>query len=86
MEKLTTAQRRSPVTAILGPRQCGKTTPAGLFGAGKSTEYFDLESQPAMQRLQNPELVLGSLEGIVILDEIQRMPALFSTLRTCGSA
>lgn len=81
MEKLSTAIGRSPVTAILGPRQCGKTTLARLYGGGKKAEYFDLESQPDLQRLQNPELVLGSLEGLVILDEIQRMPMLFSTLR-----
>jgi predicted AAA+ superfamily ATPase len=81
IEKLTTALRRSPITAILGPRQCGKTTLARLFGSGKGVDYFDLESQHDLQRLQNPELVLGSLEGVVILDEIQRMPILFSTLR-----
>lgn len=81
MQKLSTAMGRSPVTAILGPRQCGKTTLARLYGSDKKAEYFDLESQPDVQRLQNPELVLGSLEGLVILDEIQRMPILFSTLR-----
>ena len=48
---------------------------------GSKAEYFDLESQPDLQRLQNPELVLGSLEELVFLDEIQRMPALFSALR-----
>ncbi len=81
MEKLSTALDRSPITAILGPRQCGKTTLARLFGSGKTAEYFDLESQPDLQRLQNPELVLNSLEGLVILDEIQNMPMLFRTLR-----
>lgn len=81
IEKLSNALRRSPIIAILGPRQCGKTTLARLFGDDKRSEYFDLESQPDLQRLQNPELVLGSLEGIVILDEIQRIPTLFSVLR-----
>ena len=81
IEKLSTALRRSPITAILGPRQCGKTTLARLIQSGKRAEYFDLESQPDLQRLQNPELVLGSLDGMVILDEIQNMPGLFSTLR-----
>ena len=79
--RLPRALRRSPVTAILGPRQCGKTTLARLNGAGKKAEYFDLESQPDLRRLQNPELVLGSMKGIVILDEIQIMPTLFSALR-----
>jgi len=81
MEKLSAALRRSPVTAILGPRQCGKTTLARSFAKGKKAEHFDLESQPDVQRLQNPRLVLGSLEGLVVLDEIQKMPSLFSTLR-----
>jgi predicted AAA+ superfamily ATPase len=81
LEKLSIALGRSPVTAILGPRQSGKTTLARLFGSGKKAEYFDLESQPDVQRLQNPQMVLGALKGIVILDEIQRMPDLFNTLR-----
>lgn len=81
LEKLSAALARSPIAAILGPRQCGKTTLARLFGGDKKADYFDLESQPDVQRLQNPEMVLGSLEGLVILDEIQNMPGLFNTLR-----
>jgi uncharacterized protein len=73
--------RRSPVTALLGPRQCGKTTLARLFGAGRQAIHFDLESQPDQRRLQNPELILGSCQGLVILDEIQVMPELFNVLR-----
>ena len=81
LQQLSTAVRRSPVTALLGPRQCGKTTLARTFGQGRKATYFDLESQPDRQRLQNPELMLGSLEGLVILDEMQVMPALFNVLR-----
>lgn len=81
LERLSTAVRRSPVTALLGPRQCGKTTLARLFPEGKQTTHFDLESQPDLQRLQNPELMLATLEGLVVLDEIQLMPQLFSVLR-----
>lgn len=80
IEQLTTATKRSPVTALLGPRQCGKTTLARMFGEG-NVSYFDLESQPDVRRLQNPELVLGALKGLVILDEIQELPELFRTLR-----
>jgi len=69
------------VTALLGPRQCGKTTLARRFAQGQDAVFFDLESQPDRQRLQNPELVLGSLAGLVILDEIQEMPELFRVLR-----
>ena len=81
LQHLKTAVRRSPVTALLGPRQCGKTTLARFFAEGQETTYFDLESQPDRQRLENPELVLGGLEGIAILDEIQELPELFSALR-----
>jgi len=81
LEQLSTAIRRSPVIALLGPRQCGKTTLAKILGEGKQATYFDLESQPDLRRLQNPELILTSLQGIVILDEIQVMPELFNVLR-----
>ena len=81
LEQLSAAVRRSPVTALLGPRQCGKTTLAGMFGEGRKAIRFDLESQPDLRRLQNPEMMLGSLQGVVILDEIQVMPELFNVLR-----
>lgn len=81
LEQLSSAVRRSPVTALLGPRQYGKTTLARVFAQHRQATFFDLESQPDRLRLQNPELVLGSLEGLVVLDEIQAMPELFSTLR-----
>ncbi len=81
MRQLETALRRSPVTAVLGPRQCGKTTLARLFASQRGASYFDLESEPDARRLANPELVLGRLDGLVVLDEIQRQPALFNALR-----
>jgi len=81
LEQLAQAVGRSPVTALLGPRQCGKTTLAQRFAEGRTARYFDLESQPDRRRLQNPELMLGALEGIAILDEIQEMPELFKVLR-----
>lgn len=81
LAKLEVAVRRSPVTALLGPRQCGKTTLARRFAADRAATYFDLESQPDRRRLQNAELMLGSLGGLVVLDEIQVMPELFNVLR-----
>jgi len=81
LSQLAIAIQRSPVTALLGPRQCGKTTLARMFGEGRETTYFDLESQPDRMRLQNPELMLGSLKGIVVLDEIQEIPELLKVLR-----
>jgi predicted AAA+ superfamily ATPase len=79
--RLDAALRRSPVTALLGPRQSGKTTLARQIQAEQGAVFFDLESQPDRRRLQNPELVLSAMQGLVILDEIQAMPELFATLR-----
>jgi len=81
LRRLTTALKRSPIAALLGPRQCGKTTLAHMFSEGRKTTYFDLESQVDIRRLQNPSLALGTLEGTVIIDGIQAMPDLFNVLR-----
>lgn len=81
MSALAAATRRSPVTALFGPRQCGKTTLAREFGESKRAVYFDLESVAARHRLQNPEMALGALHGTIVLDEIQAMPELFNVLR-----
>ena len=82
LRRLEVAMARSPITALLGPRQCGKTTLARQFAATlETTHHFDLESEPDVRRLANPELVLGTLDGLVVLDEIQRMPRLFTALR-----
>jgi len=80
-KQLSRAVRRSPITALIGPRQCGKTTLARMFAKGRTTVFFDLESQLDLNRLQNPQLMLGSLRGLVIIDKIQAMPELFAVLR-----
>ncbi len=79
--QLEAAITRSPITALLGPRQCGKTTLARQLASTRGAAIFDLESEPDIRRLANPEMVLGALDGLVVLDEIQRMPRLFTTLR-----
>ena len=81
LNSLQTATNRSPVTALLGPRQCGKTTLARQLAADQKATFFDIESVPDQRRLQNPELALGSLSGLVVLDEIQEKPELFQVLR-----
>jgi len=74
--------REHPCVAILGPRQCGKTTLARMFGADESDcTFFDLESPLDSRRLSVPMRTLGSLGGLVVLDEIQRNPTLFEILR-----
>ncbi len=79
--RLNAAINRAPITALLGPRQCGKTTLARILMKDHEATYFDLESVPDQRRLENPELVLGDLRGLIILDEIQLNPDLFSVLR-----
>lgn len=81
LQLVATAMSRSPIVALLGPRQVGKTTLARLYIEGRQATYFDLESQPDIRRLQNPELALGLLEGIVVIDEIQVMPELFAVVK-----
>lgn len=81
LERLRVAVRRSPVTALLGPRQCGKTTLARVFAGGQKATFFDMESVADQRRLQNPVLALGGLTGLVVLDEIQAVPDLFPVLR-----
>lgn len=69
------------MTALLGPRQCGKTTLARLFARDRNAVFYDLGSQPDLRRLQNPELALGGEQGLVVLDEVQARPDLFAVLR-----
>jgi uncharacterized protein len=67
-----------PVTAILGPRQCGKTTLARTLTADF---YFDLENPQDLARLEQPQLALEDLTGLIVIDEVQRLPDLFPLLR-----
>ena len=75
------ALRRSRVVALLGPRQCGKTTLARQFVAADSINYFDLEDPRSIARLSEPDTALRPLRGLVVIDEIQRRPELFPLLR-----
>src|SRR4029077_8757040 len=76
-----TALRRSRVVALLGPRQCGKTTLARQFVPADSLNYFDLEDPPSVARLSEPDIALRPLRGLVVIDEIQHRPELFPLLR-----
>lgn len=71
-----------PVTVLLGARQIGKSTLAAAgFGRSRSATFFDLERTADFRALANPELALAPLDGIVVIDEVQRQPGLFAALR-----
>ncbi len=74
-----------PITAILGPGQCGKTTLAKQYAEQKVVRpenYFDLEDLVDRERLtQNPKLSLEGLKGLIIIDEIHYAPEIFQLLR-----
>ncbi|MBL7070564.1 MAG: ATP-binding protein [Candidatus Omnitrophica bacterium] len=67
-----------PVTAILGPRQCGKTVIANQI---RFEYYFDLENPRDSVGLENPQLALEDLKGLIVIDEIQRAPDIFQLIR-----
>ena len=74
------------IVALLGPRQCGKTTLATAFIDSEypfqfSNNYFDLESSHDLARLADAETTLSELKGLIVIDEIQRRLDLFPTLR-----
>jgi hypothetical protein len=75
------ALKRSRIVALLGPRQCGKTTLARQFVPSESLNYFDLEDPASLARLTEPGIALRPLKGLVVIDEIQRRPDLFPLLR-----
>jgi len=75
------ALRRSPVTVLLGPRQCGKTTLARQLVPADSLNYFDLEDPQSLARLNEPDTALRPLKKLVVIDEVQRRPDLFPLLR-----
>ncbi len=81
VELVRIALRRSRVVALLGPRQCGKTTLARQFVPAESLNYFDLEDPASLARLTEPDTALRSLKRLVVIDEIQRRPDLFPLLR-----
>jgi predicted AAA+ superfamily ATPase len=82
LSRVTTALAEVPAVAILGPRQVGKTTLALTVAATRPSLYLDLESEPDRAKLADPEQYLAQhADKLVILDEIQRVPQLFQSLR-----
>lgn len=75
----------NPVVALLGPRQCGKTTLARMYlereNQSQKIHYFDLEDPEDIILLQNPKLILEPLTGLIVIDEIQKLPEVFPLIR-----
>ena len=83
LEKIRRQLELNPVVALLGARQVGKTTLAREISAlaGGPIHHFDLEDPSDLAQLHDPKLALAQLEGLIILDEIQRRPEIFPVLR-----
>lgn len=84
VQKIIDKFKVTPCVALLGPRQCGKTTQARVIASQYSIppqNYFDLEKSTDIQRLADPLLTLSALQGLIVIDEIQAVPELFRTLR-----
>ncbi|HAB19129.1 MAG TPA: hypothetical protein DCE44_22150 [Verrucomicrobiales bacterium] len=74
--------KANPVVSLLGPRQVGKTTLARMIAREfPSPHFFDLENPVDANRLREPMTALDPLEGLVVIDEVQRHPELFALLR-----
>lgn len=82
LRAIDTGFTRAPIVSITGLRQCGKTTLARTYAAQQSfpVHYFDLEDPRSLARLEQPMLALESLEGLIVIDEVQRHPELFPIL------
>ena len=82
LRRLNLLLREFPVVALLGARQVGKTTLARQLAANRAvTTWFDLENPADLGRLDDPGLELRPLKGLVVLDEIHRLPEVFPLLR-----
>jgi uncharacterized protein len=79
--RLHAALENFPVTLLLGPRQCGKTSLARRIAARVKASYFDLEDPETPLQPIVAKTVLKDLQGIVVIDEVQRQPELFPLLR-----
>jgi len=81
IERIDETFRVHSVAALLGPRQCGKTTIARMIARQRPSVYFDLENPIDARRLEAPMRALEKLKDLVIIDEVQRLPKLFELLR-----
>jgi uncharacterized protein len=83
IKRLKKLLRSNPIVGIIGARQVGKTTLSRLLTADikRPVSYYDLENPEDLARLSDPMLSLKEQKGLIVIDEIQRYPDLFSVLR-----
>ena len=79
---IESALAEQSAVGLLGPRQVGKTTLAHRIAAGREAVYLDLENPEDLALLSEPRALLATYAGrLVILDEVQRLPCLQTTVR-----
>jgi predicted AAA+ superfamily ATPase len=81
LSQVQQALARNPAVMLVGPRQCGKSTLARALLPDDSPSFFDLEDPTVAALLEHPMTALRELRGLVVIDEAQRRPELFPTLR-----
>ena len=81
LKEVRTGLGRGPIVALIGPRQCGKTTLARQLMTEGVSSYLDLENPVVARALEQPMSALEGLSGLVVIDEAQRAPELFPVLR-----
>ncbi len=84
LDQIREGFKTAKIVALLGPRQCGKTTLARQYfeqETGKKEQYFDLENPIDLMRLSDPMLALDDFDDLIVIDEIQRQADLFPILR-----
>jgi predicted AAA+ superfamily ATPase len=81
LERILKTLSIHPIAALLGPRQCGKTTLSRVIAEREPSTYYDLENPVDISRLSAPMRALEKLSGLVVIDEVQRRPDLFELLR-----
>ena len=81
VDRIRKGLANSPITALLGPRQCGKTWLTRTF-ASSAENHFDLHTLLARAQLEDSNFrILDGLTGVVVIDEVQEKPELFLKLR-----
>lgn len=83
LKALESLLSRHPVVGIIGARQVGKTTLSRVVADRRKDKvhYFDLENPDDLNMLREPMMALKGLRGLIVIDEVQRIPEVFQVLR-----